>query len=101
MATKVQRPHRFQVWLLRRPPPPQLLGLVISPRTRSSYLGYERSHITQPSVLAALRHDTAPMPRRPRDAQTATSKPLNSLVGLRDRRYSPDGTTLSFTVTST
>lgn len=38
----------------RNPPPPQLLGLVISPRTRSSYLGYERSDITQPRVLAAL-----------------------------------------------
>jgi hypothetical protein len=38
----------------RNPPPPQLLGLVIGPRTRSSYLGYERSDITQPRLLAAL-----------------------------------------------
>src|SRR5690349_13208874 len=36
------------------PPPPQLMGVVISPRTQSSYLGYERSYITQPRLLAAL-----------------------------------------------
>ena len=36
------------------PDPPTLLGLVISPRTRCSYLGYERSDARRPAVLAAL-----------------------------------------------
>jgi sporulation protein YlmC with PRC-barrel domain len=33
---------------------PQVLGLVISPRTRSSFLGYERSGAKAPMMLAAL-----------------------------------------------
>jgi sporulation protein YlmC with PRC-barrel domain len=33
---------------------PQVLGLVISPRTRSSFLGYERSGARAPMMLAAL-----------------------------------------------
>lgn len=33
---------------------PALFGLIISPRTRSSYLGYERSEVRRPAVLAAL-----------------------------------------------
>jgi PRC-barrel domain len=33
---------------------PTLFGLVISPRTRSSYLGYERSDAHRPAMLAAL-----------------------------------------------
>ncbi|MCW2557291.1 MAG: hypothetical protein JWP55_1255 [Mycobacterium sp.] len=36
------------------PDTPTLFGLVISPRTRSSYLGYERSDARRPTVLAAL-----------------------------------------------
>ena len=36
------------------PPTPRVLGLVISPRTRSSYLGFERSDAAAPAVLAAL-----------------------------------------------
>ncbi|MEH3132617.1 MAG: PRC-barrel domain containing protein [Mycolicibacterium neoaurum] len=33
---------------------PTLFGLIISPRTRSSYLGYERSQVRRPAALAAL-----------------------------------------------
>lgn len=33
---------------------PKVFGLVISPRTGSSYLGYERSAVDKPVVLAAL-----------------------------------------------
>lgn len=33
---------------------PTLFGLVISPRSRSSYLGYERTGVRQPTLLAAL-----------------------------------------------
>lgn len=36
------------------PPTPRVLGLVISPRTRSSFLGYERSTATAPFLLARL-----------------------------------------------
>jgi hypothetical protein len=36
------------------PPTPRVLGLVISPRTRSSYLGWERSEADAPAMLAAL-----------------------------------------------
>jgi sporulation protein YlmC with PRC-barrel domain len=36
------------------PPQPRLVGLVISPRSRSSFLGYERSAATQPKALATL-----------------------------------------------
>jgi hypothetical protein len=36
------------------PTAPTLFGLVVSPRTRSSYLGYERSDARRPAVLAAL-----------------------------------------------
>ena len=36
------------------PPTPRVLGLVISPRTKSSFLGYERSDANAPMVLAAL-----------------------------------------------
>jgi hypothetical protein len=32
---------------------PTLFGLVVSPRTRSSYLGYERSEANRPMVWAA------------------------------------------------
>jgi hypothetical protein len=35
------------------PSAPTLFGLVISPRTRSSYLGYERSEARRPMALAA------------------------------------------------
>ena len=33
---------------------PTLFGLIISPRTRSSYLGYERYDARSPAALAAL-----------------------------------------------
>ncbi len=33
---------------------PVLFGLVVSPRTRSSYLGYERSNARRPAVLSAF-----------------------------------------------
>jgi hypothetical protein len=36
------------------PAAPQVLGLVISPRTKSSFLGYERSGANAPVMLAAL-----------------------------------------------
>ena len=36
------------------PPPPRVLGLVVSPRTRSSYLGFERSGAEAPVMLAAV-----------------------------------------------
>jgi hypothetical protein len=38
------------------PPTPAVFGLIVSPRTTSSYLGYERSEARKPAVLsAALR----------------------------------------------
>jgi sporulation protein YlmC with PRC-barrel domain len=36
------------------PAAPQVLGLVISPHTKSSFLGYERSGANAPVMLAAL-----------------------------------------------
>lgn len=36
------------------PPTPRVLGLVISPRTGSSYRGFERSGATAPAMLAAI-----------------------------------------------
>jgi sporulation protein YlmC with PRC-barrel domain len=36
------------------PAAPQVVGLVISPRTKSSFLGYERSDANAPVILAAL-----------------------------------------------
>jgi hypothetical protein len=36
------------------PPIPRVLGLIISPHTRSSYLGYERSGANAPLIVAAL-----------------------------------------------
>jgi sporulation protein YlmC with PRC-barrel domain len=36
------------------PPKPRVLGLVISPHTRSSFLGYERSEANAPAMVAAL-----------------------------------------------
>ncbi|MFV8053419.1 hypothetical protein [Mycobacterium sp. 48b] len=37
-----------------RPSAPEVVGLVISPRTRSSYLGYERTGINAPALIAAI-----------------------------------------------
>ena len=37
-----------------RPDEPTLFGLIISPHTQSSYLGYERSDARRPTLLAAL-----------------------------------------------
>ncbi|MFG1930470.1 hypothetical protein ACGFK1_07410 [Mycobacterium sp. NPDC048908] len=36
------------------PPTPRVLGLVVSPHTRSSFLGYERSAADAPAMIAAL-----------------------------------------------
>ena len=36
------------------PPTPRVLGLIISPHTTSSYLGYERTEAKAPKMLAAL-----------------------------------------------
>ncbi|KLI07607.1 hypothetical protein A5731_30630 [Mycolicibacterium conceptionense] len=36
------------------PESPRLIGLVISPRTRSSYLGYERTDIDAPWLIATI-----------------------------------------------
>ena len=36
------------------PDAPSLFGLIISPHTQSSYLGYERSDARRPKLLAAL-----------------------------------------------
>jgi len=36
------------------PAAPQLLGLIVSPHTRTSFLGYERSRANAPVMLAAL-----------------------------------------------
>jgi sporulation protein YlmC with PRC-barrel domain len=36
------------------PPMPRVLGLVVSPRTRASFLGYERSQADAPAALAAF-----------------------------------------------
>lgn len=36
------------------PPRPRMIGLVISPRSRSSFLGYERSGASEPKGIAAL-----------------------------------------------
>jgi sporulation protein YlmC with PRC-barrel domain len=33
---------------------PTMFGLLVSPRTRSSYLGYERSDARRPALLAAI-----------------------------------------------
>lgn len=37
-----------------RPGRPELTGLVVSPRTRSSYLGYERTGIKAPALIATI-----------------------------------------------
>ncbi|MGV0816039.1 hypothetical protein ABQF34_29155 [Mycolicibacterium boenickei] len=36
------------------PRAPELVGLVVSPRTRSSYLGYERTGIDAPALIAGI-----------------------------------------------
>ena len=36
------------------PPTPRVLGIVVSPKTRSSYLGFERSTATAPAMLARI-----------------------------------------------
>ncbi|MGV9800813.1 hypothetical protein ACWDTP_22455 [Mycobacterium sp. NPDC003449] len=37
-----------------RPDAPRVTGLVISPRTRSSYLGYERTDVNAPALIARI-----------------------------------------------
>lgn len=34
--------------------PMQLVGFVVSPHTRSSYLGYERTDVTAPAVISTI-----------------------------------------------
>lgn len=36
------------------PPAPRVLGLVVSPKTRSSYWGFERSGATAPALLSRI-----------------------------------------------
>lgn len=36
------------------PPAPRVLGIIVSPKTRSSYLGFERSAATAPAMLAKI-----------------------------------------------
>ncbi|WP_441962085.1 hypothetical protein [Mycolicibacterium houstonense] len=36
------------------PRAPELVGLVVSPRTRSSYLGFERTGINAPAIIARI-----------------------------------------------
>jgi hypothetical protein len=38
----------------QNPPTPRVVGLVISPRTKSAFLGFERSSATAPVMLAAI-----------------------------------------------
>jgi sporulation protein YlmC with PRC-barrel domain len=38
----------------QNPPKPRVVGLVISPHSKSSFLGYERTNATAPVMLAAL-----------------------------------------------
>jgi hypothetical protein len=40
--------------LQHNPPTPRVLGLIISPHTESSFLGYERSTATAPALLSAF-----------------------------------------------
>ena len=37
-----------------QPDQPVIFGVIVSPRTTSSYLGYERSEVRSPALLAAL-----------------------------------------------
>ncbi|APE16098.1 hypothetical protein BOH72_13625 [Mycobacterium sp. WY10] len=37
-----------------RPDAPKVFGVIVSPRSKSSYLGYERRRVDQPWVLASL-----------------------------------------------
>jgi sporulation protein YlmC with PRC-barrel domain len=37
-----------------KPSTPRVLGLIVSPRTKSSFLGYERSSASAPTMLSAL-----------------------------------------------
>jgi hypothetical protein len=68
---------------------PRLFGLLVSPRTHSSYLGYERSDVGRPAVLAAL------LRRRHRGTFLALWDDIGRIdadcVSLRDgfHRYSP------------
>jgi sporulation protein YlmC with PRC-barrel domain len=37
-----------------RPNPPKVFGIIVSPHSSSSYLGYERRRVDSPRVLASL-----------------------------------------------
>lgn len=37
-----------------QPDNPEVTGLIVSPRTRSSYLGYERTAINAPALIATI-----------------------------------------------
>jgi hypothetical protein len=72
-----------------RPDEPTLFGLIISPHTQSSYLGYERSDARRPTLLAALlrwRHRDTFLTLWPDIARVSTDS-----VMLRQgfHRYSP------------
>ena len=44
----------FSGSVAENPQAPRLAGLVVSPHTKSSYLGYERTGINSPAVIAAI-----------------------------------------------
>jgi hypothetical protein len=71
------------------PSAPILFGLVISPRTRSSYLGYERSDTRRPALLSAVlrwRHRGAFVALWP-DVERIDSESVTLRAGF--SRYSP------------
>lgn len=71
------------------PDPPALFGLIVSPRTQSSYLGYERSDARRPAVLAALlrrRHHGAFLAAW---EDVARVDPQSVLLRAGFQRYSP------------
>ncbi|MGW0163494.1 PRC-barrel domain-containing protein [Mycobacterium sp. NPDC003323] len=68
---------------------PAVFGLVISPRTASSYLGYERSQVRRPALLAAVsrwRHRGTFLALWA-DLQTVRADGITIREGY--RRYSP------------
>jgi hypothetical protein len=73
-----------------RPGPPAVFGLIVSPRTGSSYLGYERSQVRRPAMVAAL------LRWRHRGAHLVLWSDLHAVstdhITVRDgyQRYSPE-----------
>jgi hypothetical protein len=64
------------------PSAPTLFGLIVSPRTRSSYLGYERSEVNRPMALAVWSTPDLPRPRAVdgRVNRESAPKPLRPVV---------------------